>query len=141
MPVTFIQPASQARDQELSRRHAWRSLVNGFQRRCPNCQSGALVEPYLNVVDHCAQCGEIYRYHRADTMPAFLTILIVAQLVLLPMLICIRLWPTPVWPHFIIWPFAAVGLTLLLLPRVKGALVALQWALRLHGFGTSDENP
>jgi len=26
-------------------------------------------------------------------------------------------------------------LTLLLLPRVKGALIGLQWANRMHGFG------
>jgi hypothetical protein len=32
--------------------------------------------------------------------------------------------------------------TLWLLPRVKGALVGLQWALRMHGFGgVPDEVP
>ena len=29
--------------------------------------------------------------------------------------------------------------SLWLLPRVKGALVGLQWALRMHGFGGPDE--
>jgi uncharacterized protein (DUF983 family) len=28
-----------------------------------------------------------------------------------------------------------VALSLYLLPRLKGALVALQWAKRMHGFG------
>jgi len=30
-----------------------------------------------------------------------------------------------------------VALSLYLLPRLKGALVALQWAKRMHGFGRS----
>lgn len=34
-----------------------------------------------------------------------------------------------------------VGLSLYLLPRLKGALIALQWAKRMHGFGAADEAP
>ncbi|MGC1487796.1 MAG: DUF983 domain-containing protein, partial [Albidovulum sp.] len=33
-----------------------------------------------------------------------------------------------------------VALSLLLLPRLKGALVSLQWAKRMHGFGASNGN-
>jgi uncharacterized protein (DUF983 family) len=29
----------------------------------------------------------------------------------------------------------AIALSLALLPRVKGALIGWQWALRMHGFG------
>ena len=40
----------------------------------------------------------------------------------------------PIWVHLAIWlPLTLIG-SLLLLPRVKGALVALQWALYMHGF-------
>ncbi len=39
------------------------------------------------------------------------------------------------WVHLLIWLPATVWLSLVLLPRVKGALVGLQWALRMHGFG------
>jgi uncharacterized protein (DUF983 family) len=31
-----------------------------------------------------------------------------------------------------------VAMTLWLLPRVKGAFVALQWSRRMHGFGRDD---
>ena len=144
MPITLIQPASQAlqaREQGLARRLPLRSLVRGFQLRCPSCRRGRLVMPYVKVVDHCAQCGEVYRHHRADDAPAYFTILIVGHLVLPLMLVCLQQWPTPVWPHFVIWPLAATGLTLGLLPRIKGALVALQWALRMHGFSAADESP
>jgi uncharacterized protein (DUF983 family) len=31
--------------------------------------------------------------------------------------------------------FGAVALSLFLLPRLKGMIVAIQWARRMHGFG------
>ncbi len=34
----------------------------------------------------------------------------------------------------IVWPAVAILLSLWLLPLVKGALIAYQWALRMHGF-------
>jgi uncharacterized protein (DUF983 family) len=34
-----------------------------------------------------------------------------------------------------------VLLSLWLLPHVKGTLVGLQWALRMHGFGGKDDEP
>jgi uncharacterized protein (DUF983 family) len=36
--------------------------------------------------------------------------------------------------HWAIWPALTLGLTLWLLPRVKGMVVAFQWAKRMHGF-------
>ena len=39
------------------------------------------------------------------------------------------------WIHMVIWPTLVVALSLLLLPRIKGALIAWQWALHMHGFG------
>jgi hypothetical protein len=36
-----------------------------------------------------------------------------------------------------VWLPLTLILTLLLLPRVKGALIGLQWALYMHGFGTA----
>jgi uncharacterized protein (DUF983 family) len=41
----------------------------------------------------------------------------------------------PSWVHLVIWLPTIIIMSLLLLPRVKGALVGLQWALRMHGFG------
>ena len=44
----------------------------------------------------------------------------------------------PVWLHMTLWPLVALGLSLALLPRIKGAIVAWQWACRMHGFGDAD---
>jgi uncharacterized protein (DUF983 family) len=40
----------------------------------------------------------------------------------------------PTWVHLAIWLPLTLIASLLLLPRVKGALVGLQWALYMHGF-------
>ena len=41
----------------------------------------------------------------------------------------------PLWLHALVWPVVVVALSLFLLPRVKGAVVAFQWAMRMHGYG------
>ena len=41
----------------------------------------------------------------------------------------------PTWVHLLIWLPLTIASSLWMLPRVKGALVGLQWALRMHGFG------
>ena len=42
------------------------------------------------------------------------------------------------WVHIAMWFPLTIGLSLWLLPRIKGALIGLQWALRMHGFGGPD---
>jgi len=46
-----------------------------------------------------------------------------------------KLAAPPVWVQLAIWMPVLVLLSLWLLPRVKGALIGYQWALRMHGFG------
>jgi uncharacterized protein (DUF983 family) len=41
----------------------------------------------------------------------------------------------PVWLQMLVWPTLTLFLALLLLQPVKGAIIGLQWALRMHGFG------
>ena len=42
----------------------------------------------------------------------------------------------PTWVQLVIWLPLSLLLSLLLLPIIKGALIALQWALRMHGFSS-----
>jgi uncharacterized protein (DUF983 family) len=41
----------------------------------------------------------------------------------------------PLWVHMAAWLPLSIALALGLLPIVKGAVVGLQWAKRMHGFG------
>ena len=42
--------------------------------------------------------------------------------------------PSRVPIHFMLWTALTLALTFALMPAVKGAVVGLQWALRMHGF-------
>lgn len=118
-----------------SERPTGAALRRGFLRRCPRCGQGHLFEGYLKVADHCPACGEELRHHRADDGPAYLTILIVGHLVgFLMHFLWVQFRPEPL-VFATVLTIVAVGLSLALLPRVKGAIVGYQWAHRMHGFG------
>ncbi len=111
------------------------ALLRGWQRRCPNCGAGPMMRGYLTVRQSCPVCGEELHHHRADDGPAYLTILIVGHL-LAPLLlyVFVRWRPDPI-VLATLFSVGTVGLSLFLLPRLKGAVVAIQWAKRMHGFG------
>jgi len=111
------------------------AMLNGLRRRCPNCGQGALFTGYLTVRPICPHCGEDLHHHRADDAPAWATMLVVGHL-MVPLILFVRgTEGVPTWAHMTLWPLVALALCLLLLPRIKGAIVGYQWAARLHGFG------
>ena len=111
----------------------------GLAGRCPHCGEGRLYRAYLKVVDACPVCGEDLSPQRADDAPAYVTMLIVGHFVVAGALAAEEWRPnSPVWLGAAIWAALTVALSLLLLPRVKGALVGYQWAMRMHGFGDSE---
>lgn len=111
-----------------------RALTRGFAGRCPECGSGRLFRAFLKIADRCPQCGCELHHHRADDAPPYFVILIVGHIVVpLVLTVEVALRP-PLWVHMALWVPATLVLALLLLPRVKGAIVGLQWALRMHGF-------
>ncbi len=116
-------------------RPARQAMLRGWRRRCPACGEGALFSGYLKVNDRCPVCGEDLSHHRADDGPAYLTILIVGH-ILGPLMIVVftEFRPDP-WVLAAIFSVGCVALSLFLLPRLKGGLIGLQWAKRMHGFG------
>lgn len=112
----------------------WPALRRGLTKRCPSCGEGALYRAFLKPHDRCGVCGQDLSGHRADDLPPYATILIVGHL-LIPALVALeRVAPPPLWMAALLWSSAAIVLCLLLLPPVKGAVIALQWAFRMHGF-------
>lgn len=110
------------------------ALLRGWRCKCPQCGAGPMMRGYLKVRDTCPVCGEELHHQRADDGPAYLTILIVGHLLGPLMLYAFTaLRPDPIILAST-FSVAAVGLSLYLLPRLKGAMVALQWAKRMHGF-------
>ncbi len=111
------------------------AMLKGFQLKCPACGTGKLMAGYLKVAERCAHCGEDLHHQRADDAPAYFTITIVAHVILPAVFVAEVSWHFPYWLHAAIWLPLTLGLTFWLMPRVKGALIGLQWALRMHGFG------
>ncbi|MDI3335436.1 DUF983 domain-containing protein [Defluviimonas aestuarii] len=112
------------------------AMWRGWRLRCPNCGEGRLLHGYLKVNDRCSACGEDLHHQRADDGPAYMTILIVGHL-MAPMIMWafVKFRPDPLVLSAV-FAIGCIALSLFLLPRMKGILVAIQWAKRMHGFGT-----
>jgi uncharacterized protein (DUF983 family) len=115
------------------------ALLRGWRRRCPNCGAGPMLRGYLTVREACPVCGEDLHHHRADDGPAYLTILIVGHLLAPILLFVFTKWRPDPLILAVGFTIGTVALSLYLLPRLKGALVALQWAKRMHGFGSAPD--
>ena len=119
-------------------RPIFRSMLRGARRSCPNCGSRTLFSSYLKVSPACAKCGEELFHHRADDAPPYFTIMIAGHIMVSLVMMTELAYGPPLWLHFSIWLPLTAALSLALLPVVKGAIVGLQWALRMHGFGGPD---
>jgi len=119
------------------KRDVWTALKRGLRGRCPRCGEGKLFRAFLKVDDHCSVCQLDFTPHRADDLPAYLVIVIVGHIVV-PTILWIETDYAPSVPlQLSIYLPLTLILSLLLLQPVKGAVVGVQWALRMHGF---DEN-
>lgn len=108
-----------------------RSIFRGLSHRCPSCGQGKLFGRYLKVQPHCAGCGHELALYPADDGPAYLTILLLGHLIIGPMLVFPIIWRSnPLYSLPIIMGALTV-VTLLVLPRVKGAWVGLMYALQV----------
>ena len=113
------------------------AMGRGVRSRCPNCGEGTLFRGFLTVTDSCDACGEELHHHRADDAPPYFTISIVGHVVLTLALAVETFYAPPLWVHAAVWAPLTLGMSLGLLRPIKGAIVGLQWAWRMHGFGTS----
>lgn len=115
------------------------SLLRGAMLKCPACGVGALFRRYLKVSDTCPHCGESLHHHRADDAPAYFTIVIVGHVVVSLVLMVEMAYRPPLWLHAALWLPLTIALAVALLAPIKGTLVALQWALLMHGFDPDGE--
>jgi uncharacterized protein (DUF983 family) len=112
------------------------AIRRGFLGRCPHCGEGPMFRAYLKVADACPACGEELIHQRADDAPAYLTMLIVGHFIVAGVLAEDEWFPDAnMLLVGLVWSLAVIAASLALLPRIKGALVGYQWAMRMHGFG------
>lgn len=109
------------------------ALMRGLGGRCPRCGRGRLLERYLKMRLACDACRLDLEPYRADDAPAYFTIFIVGHIVVPSLLIVEKLYHPASWLQMAIWLPATLVLSLLLLPRVKGATIAAIWRNKAVG--------
>lgn len=141
MQATFRQNASGSGQSRAEERPLGRAIRRGMLNRCPACGQGRLFRSFLKPVDACTVCGEEMLHHRADDLPPYLVITIVGHLVLAGYMATDLILPFSTWMHLAIWVPVTIISAVCLMQPVKGGVIGLQWALRMHGFGGHADKP
>jgi len=115
------------------------AMWRGFLGKCPHCGEGRLFGKWLKVVDRCESCGEEFHHHRSDDLPAYLVIVVVGHVVVGAFMGAEQMFNLSLWLHMAIWTPVTILSAVALLAPIKGAVVGLQWALYMHGFGDQKE--
>ncbi len=121
----------------LEQRSVGQAMWRGTLCRCPHCGKGKKFRAYLTVVDQCEVCGEELNHHRADDFPPYIAITIVGHIIVFLMLHMDMTYRVEPMTYILSMIPLAIILPLIMLPSIKGAIVGLQWANRMYGFGPS----
>ena len=125
--------------EQIAKRPALRSMARGLRGRCPNCGEGKLFAAFARSVESCDTCGEELHHHRADDLPAYLVIFIVGHAVVAGYLASEFWVQWTSWQQMALWMPVTLIMSIALLQPLKGAVIGLQWAWRMHGFGGEDD--
>ena len=142
MDIVSVTPKVWTRETAAGeKRDVWTSIKRGLRGRCPRCGEGKLFCAFLKVGNKCSVCDLDFTPHRADDLPAYLVIVIVGHIVVPTALWIETDYSPPVWLQLSIYLPFTVAASLLLLQPVKGVVVGMQWALRMHGFDEQNPEP
>lgn len=80
--------------------------------------------------------------HQADDFPAYIVVLLLGHILVPAMIEVNHALEIPLGWQAILWPSLALILAVAMIQPVKGGVIALQWARRMHGFAkrTVDRN-
>lgn len=112
----------------------WQAVLRGIHGRCPRCGEAKLFPRFLKPVSRCARCDQDWSHQSADDFPAYVSLFLTGHL-MAPFIIGLTRSAG----------FSLLGLGLIILPMTlvlsigllqpaKGAIIALQWWLGMHGF-------
>jgi uncharacterized protein (DUF983 family) len=117
------------------RRDTVQAIKRGLVCRSPNCGEDKLFRAFLKPVDNCRACAEDYSHHRADDLPAYLSIVLVGHIVVGGFMLTDQSVSWSNWVHLAIWTPPTLVLALATIQPIKGGVIGWQWAARMHGFG------
>ena len=137
---TYVQTNINSHETDVTERNVKKAMWRGLMCKCPSCNKTKLFRKYLKSVDHCENCGEVMSHHRADDFPPYLTIFIVGHIVVTLVMVVEGNIDLSLWTHLAIWLPMTIILSLWMLQPLKGSVIGLQWALRMHGFSGNEDN-
>ncbi len=113
---------------------AAQAALRGAFNRCPSCAGERLFSRFLKPMSHCSACGQNWAHQQADDFPAYLAILITGHLLAPVIIALVNHTDLPVWALMTLIMASALVLMLGMLQPAKGAIIAIQCWLGMHGF-------
>ncbi len=114
------------------------SAMRGLTGKCPACGNPKLFRAFLKPVDHCQSCGEDLSHQRSDDLPPYLNIFITGHVLVGLAMYGLIYEVLPLWWLTGISIAIALVMSVAIMQPLKGMVIGLQWALRMHGFGGGD---
>src|SRR5215510_14343177 len=111
--------------QSSARPNALETFWRVLRRHCPRCGQGRMFSGYLAIPEACDVCGLKYEPLRSDDAPPYFTLFIVGHVVVGLYMAVWRMLDIPTWAQALIWCGLTVVLSLVLLPFIKGGVMAV----------------
>ena len=113
---------------------AFQAAVRGMRGRCPRCGEGVLFPHLLKPVARCQICAQDWTPQQADDFPAYVAIIVTGHIMAPVIIAMVSETDFSMWTNLAIIIFLSLILIAVLLQPAKGAIIALQWWMGLHGF-------
>jgi uncharacterized protein (DUF983 family) len=113
---------------------AWQAVWRGMRNGCPSCDRTKFFPKLLKPMEHCSFCDQDWSAQRADDFPAYLAIILTGHIMAPIMIAIISKTNLPLWTIMAITVSLAIILIGALLQPAKGAIIAFQWWMGMHGF-------
>jgi uncharacterized protein (DUF983 family) len=110
------------------------AILRGVIGKCPRCGEAKLFARYLKPETCCSACGQDWTRHQADDFPPYISIFLTGH-IMAPIIIELGSSELlPMWGKLLAGLLIASALLLSFLQPAKGAIIALQWWMGMHGF-------
>lgn len=113
---------------------AFEAAVRGMRGRCPSCGESRMFPRFLKPIEHCRICDQDWTAQQADDFPAYVSIIVTGHILAPVIILMINETDFSMWTNLAVIISLALILIAALLQPAKGAIIALQWWMGLHGF-------
>lgn len=110
------------------------AMRRGLAGKCPRCGATHFFAHFLKPEPHCRMCGQDWTLHAADDFPPYVAILVTGHVMAPVMIVLGASNGLPTWALVLIAVVMAATMLMAMLQPAKGAIIALQWWMGMHGF-------